>query len=285
MNYPVPANNQLNSFLTQVRAIKPLTPEQEYDHAVRYRETGDKEAAHALVVSHLPFVVKMAFQYRHYTIPVQDLIQEGAMGLMKAVQRFDPYKGYRLVSFAVWWIKAYIKNFILRSWNMVKLGTTQAQRKLFFRVREIGEHPDEESRQAHIEELAAELNVKADDVIEMEARVKAREWSLNQVMGDDKDVTGLDLLEDETPNQERLLIEKETETALSKSATKALAKLDPRERFIVTKRYMEDTPWTLQALGDHYGTSRERIRQIEKRALNKLRSEFSPELLESPSPA
>ncbi|MBI5571318.1 MAG: RNA polymerase factor sigma-32 [Desulfomonile tiedjei] len=285
MNYPVPANNQLNSFLTQVRAIKPLTPEQEYDYAVRYRETGDKEAAHALVVSHLPFVVKMAFQYRHYTIPVQDLIQEGAIGLMKAVQRFDPYKGYRLVSFAVWWIKAYIKNFILRSWNMVKLGTTQAQRKLFFRVREIGEHPDEESRQAHIDELAAELNVKPDDVIEMEARVKAREWSLNQVMGDDKDVTGLDLLEDETPNQERLLIEKETETELSKSATKALAKLDSRERFIVTKRYMEDTPWTLQALGDHYGTSRERIRQIEKRALNKLRSEFSPELLGSPSPA
>jgi RNA polymerase sigma-32 factor len=285
MNYPVPANNQLGSFLAQVRAIKPLTPEQEHDYAVRYRETGDKEAAHALVVSHLPFVVKMAFQYRYYMIPVQDLIQEGAVGLMKAVQRFDPYKGYRLVSFAVWWIKAYIKNFILRSWNIVKLGTTQAQRKLFFRVREIGDHPDEESRQAHIDELAAELHVKADDVIEMEARVKAREWSLNQVMGDDKGVTGLDLLEDESPDQERLLIEKETEAELSGSTRKALAKLDQRERFIVTKRYMDDTPWTLQELGDHYGTSRERIRQIEKRALNKLRSEFSPELLESPSPA
>ncbi len=118
--------------------------EREFELAVKYHETGEVEAAQEMVVSHLPFVVKVAFQYRHYMIPVQDLIQEGTIGLMKAVKRFDPYRGYRLVSFAVWWIKAYIKNFILKNWNLVKLGTTQAQRKLFFRIGDAGEHSDEE---------------------------------------------------------------------------------------------------------------------------------------------
>src|SRR4030042_2955904 len=125
MNYPV-VSNQIDHFLNQVRSIKPLTAEREHELAVRFKVSGEIEAAHELVVSHLPFVVKVAFQYRHYKIPVQDLIQEGTIGLMKAVKRFDPYKGFRLVSFAVWWIKAYIKTFILRSSNLVKLGTTQA---------------------------------------------------------------------------------------------------------------------------------------------------------------
>ncbi len=157
MNYPV-AINQIDQFLAQVRTIKPLSAEREFALAVKYKESGDVEAAHELVVSHLPFVVKIAFQYRHYMLPVQDLIQEGSIGLMKAVKRFDPFKGYRLVSFAIWWVKAYIKNFILKSWNLVKLGTTQAQRKLFFRIGDIGEHQDAESRSERIEKLAEELN-------------------------------------------------------------------------------------------------------------------------------
>jgi RNA polymerase sigma-32 factor len=284
MTYPVAAN-QMDGFLAQVRSIKPLTLEEEYDYAVKYRENGDVDAAHGLVVSHLPFVVKIAFQYRHYMIPVQDLIQEGSIGLMKAVQRFDPYKGYRLASFAIWWIKAYIKNFILRSWNIVRLGTTQAQRRLFFRMGDIGEHVDEESKLARIDELAAELKVKSDDIIEVEARIKARERSLNQVVGDDKDMTAMDLLQDDSPDQEHLIMELETEQELSESTERALQKLDPRERFIVTKRFMDDAPWTLQKLGDHFGTSRERVRQLEKRALNKLKGEFSPELLEAASAA
>ena len=214
MNYPV-IPNRLDHFLSEVRSIKPLSPEREYELAVRYQEKGDVDAAHELVVSHLPFVVKIAFQYRHYTIPVQDLIQEGTIGLMKAVKRFDPYKGFRLVSFAVWWIKAYIKNYILKTWNLVKLGTTQAQRKLFFRVGDIGEHLDEESRHDRIKELAEELSVKEDDVIEVEARVKAREWSLNTSLGGDSDLTPLDLLEDDSENQEELLIENERESQLS----------------------------------------------------------------------
>jgi len=273
MNYPVLAN-QWGTFLNEVRSIKPLTAEREFELAVKYRDTGDIEAAHELVVSHLPFVVKMAFQYRHYMIPVQDLAQEATIGLMRAVQRFDPDKGYRLISFAVWWIKAYIKNFILRSWNLVKLGTTQAQRKLFFRIGDIGEHLNEADREARIEELATELKVKTDDVIEVEARVKAREWSLNEGVGEDKDLAAIDFLEDHSPNQERLLIERESEQDLSEATEKALKKLDPRERFIVSKRFMDDSPWTLQKLGDHFGTSRERVRQLEKRALSKLKQEL-----------
>jgi RNA polymerase sigma-32 factor len=280
MNYPV-VTKQWDQFLTLVRSIKPLTPEKEFELAVKYSETGDVGAAQELVVSHLPFVVKVAFQYRHYMIPVQDLIQEGTIGLMKAVKRFDPHRGFRLVSFAVWWIKAYIKNFILKSWNLVKLGTTQAQRKLFFRIGDIGEHLDEASRNTRIDDLAKELKVKPDDVIEVEARIKAREWSLNEVVGDDKDVTAMDLLPDHAPGSEDLLIERESAAQLSTATDQALKKLDPRERFIVTKRYMDDSPWTLQRLGDHFGTSRERVRQLEKRALKKLRNEFSQLQLEA----
>lgn len=275
MNYPV-GTNQLDTFLSEVRKIKPLTPEREQELAVRFRDKGDTDAAHELVVSHLPFVVKVAFQYRHYMIPVQDLIQEGTIGLMKAVKRFDPDKGFRLVSFAVWWIKAYIKNYILKTWNLVKLGTTQAQRKLFFRIGDIGEHFDEASRNERIHDLAAELKVKEDDVIEMEARVKAREWSLNDPMGEDRDLTGMDFLEDTTANQEEMLVENEREAELSGLTQKALKKLDSRERFIISKRYLEDSSWTLQKLGDHFGTSRERIRQLEKRALGKLKQELLP---------
>jgi RNA polymerase sigma-32 factor len=284
MNYPV-VSIQWDQFLSLVRSIKPLSREREFELAVKYHETGDVEAAQEMVVSHLPFVVKVAFGYRHYMIPMQDLIQEGAIGLMKAVKRFDPYRGFRLVSFAVWWIKAYIKNFIMKNWNLVKLGTTQAQRKLFFRIGDVGEHPDEETRQEHIEDLATELNVKPDDVIEVQARMKAREWSLNEMVGDEKDISGLDLLPADSPDQESQLIERETGQALSAATDNALKKLDERERFIVTKRYMEDSPWTLQKLGDHFGTSRERVRQLEKRALKKLKGEFSPSLLEDALPA
>ncbi len=284
MNYPV-VSARLDTFLSQVRSIKPLTPEREFELAVQYKETGDREAAHELVVSHLPFVVKVAFQYRHYQAPLQDLIQEGTIGLMKAVKRFDPHKGYRLVSFAVWWIKAYIKNFILKTWNLVKLGTTQAQRKLFFRIGAIGEHEDEKRRSAKIKALAEELHVKEDDVIETEARVKARDWSLNEAFGEDKDIHAVDLLEDHSPDQETMLLEHERETALAVATKNALKKLGPRERFIVRKRFMADTPWTLQELGDHFGTSRERMRQVEKRALAKLRAEFPPQVAESLAPA
>ena len=284
MNYTVVSTGR-DQFFSLVRSIKPLSREREFELAVKYHETGDVEAAQEMVVSHLPFVVKVAFGYRHYMIPVQDLIQEGTIGLMKAVKRFDPYRGFRLVSFAVWWIKAYIRNFIMKDWNLVKLGTTQAQRKLFFRIGDVGEHADEETRREHIEDLATELKVKPEDVIEVQARMKARERSLNEMVGDEKDISALDLLPADSPDQESQLIERETEQEFSAATDNALKKLDTRERFIVTKRYMEDSPWTLQKLGDHFGTSRERVRQLEKRALKKLKGEFSPSLLEGALPA
>ncbi|MFH1116419.1 MAG: RNA polymerase factor sigma-32 [Pseudomonadota bacterium] len=277
MYYPVKTTG-FDIFLRQVRQIKPLSPEREYELAVRYRETGDRDAAQELVVSHLPFVVKIAFQYRNYKLPVQDLVQEGTIGLMKAIKRFDPFMGFRLVSFAVWWIKAYMKNFILKSWSLVKLGTTQAQRKLFYRMGDLGEHVDTETHGERVRKLAEELKVKEDDVIAMEARMKAREWSLNESLTDDGGFTGMDLLEDGGPDQETQLIEKQTEEAVSGFTTKALKKLDSRERFIISKRFLEeDPPWTLQKLGDHFGTSRERVRQLERRALGKLRKELEPQ--------
>jgi RNA polymerase sigma-32 factor len=284
MNYPVVAS-RFDQFLSEVRKIKPLPAEREFDLAVRYRETGDRDAAHELVVSHLPFVVKMAYQHRHYMLPMQDLVQEGTVGLMKALQRFDPYRGYRLVSFAVFWIKAHIKNFVIRSWNLVKLGTTQAQRRLFSHVGRIGEHPDEESKSRRVKDLAEELGVKEDDVIEMEARMKARDWSLDQTIGEESPVAAVELLADQSPNQESLLIEKERESALGGMASKALAVLDPRERFIITKRFIEETPWTLQKLGDHFGTTRERMRQLEGRALNKMRKALTGQSAEALLPA
>jgi RNA polymerase sigma-32 factor len=275
MNYPI-VSTGFDNFLSQVRKIQSLSSEREYELAVKYKESGDRDAAHELVVSHLPLVVRVAFRYRHYRLPVQDLVQEGTIGLMKALKRFDPYRGYRFASFAIWWVKAYVKNFIVKSWNLVKLGTTQAQRKLFFRMGDIGEHLDDESRDERIEELARTLKVKTDEVIEMEARVKARERSLNVGLGDNKDFEAIETLEDPSPDQEELLIQKETQAALPDLTKKALKKLDPRERFIVTKRFMDDSPWTLQKLGDHFGTTRERVRQLEQRALRKLRKELEP---------
>lgn len=284
MNYPV-AKNGFDHFLAEVRKIKPLSPEREYELAVRYQETKDRDAAHELIVSHLPFVVKVAFQYRHYMLPMADLVQEGTIGLMKALKRFDPYRGYRLVSFAVWWIKAYIKNYIIKSWNLVKLGTTQAQRKLFYRMGGIGAHADADSKNNRIRELAEELDVKEDEVIEMEARMKARELSLDQVLGDGDSLTGMDLLEDSSPNQEAELIEQQTKATMSGLTGNAIKKLDPRERFIIGKRYLDDSPWTLQKLGDHFGTTRERVRQLEQRALKKLKKELEPHVAEGLLPA
>ena len=280
MNYPI-AINQLDQFLTQVRSIKPLSADREFELAVKFKESGDVEAAHELVVSHLPFVVKIAFKYRHYMLPVQDLIQEGSIGLMKAVKRFDPYKGFRLVSFAVWWVKAYIKNFILKSWNLVKLGTTQAQRKLFFRIGDIGQQKDEKSRCERIDKLAEELNVTSDDVIEVEARVKARDWTLDEPLGEDRHFTAMEMLEDKSDDQETRMMSLESDRDLCEATDKALRRLDERERFIVEKRFMDDSPWTLQRLGEHFGTSRERMRQIEKRALGKLRRELSSSFSEA----
>ncbi|MFH0824509.1 MAG: RNA polymerase factor sigma-32 [Pseudomonadota bacterium] len=284
MNYPV-LSNGFGNFLNEVKKIKILTPEREFELAVRYKTDGDIQAAQELTISHLPFVVKIAFQYRHYMLPVQDLVQEGAMGLMKAIKRFDPYLGYRLASFAVWWIKAYIKNFIIRSWNLVKLGTTTAQRKLFYRIGDIGEHGDDESRQDRIKNLAEELNVKEDEVIEVEARMRARDYSLDEVFGEEDGLSPVNLIEDQSSNQEQMLMERESESLLTKALRDAMKKLNERENLIIRKRYLGDTQWTLQEIGNHFGVTRERARQLESRALGKLRAELGPQMVTELLPA
>ncbi len=204
---------------------------------------------------------------------------------MKALKRFDPYKGYRLISFAIWWIKAYMRNLIIKSWSLVKLGTTKAQRKLFYRMGEIGEHLDIESREGRIKELADQLRVKEDDVIEIEARIRAREWSLNEMVGGENGQEAIEFLKDTSPDQEELMIQKEAEASLPEITQQAMGKLDPRERFIIDKRFLDESPWTLQKLGDHFGTTRERIRQLEQRALRKLRRELESLGAESLLPA
>jgi RNA polymerase sigma-32 factor len=169
----------------------------------------------------------------------------------------------------------------LKSWNLVKLGTTQAQRKLFFRIGDIGQQKDEKSRSERIDKLAEELNVTSDDVIEVEARVKARDWSLDEPLGEDKHFTAMEMLEDKSDDQETRMMSLESDRDLCEATDKALRRLDERERFIVEKRFMDDSPWTLQRLGEHFGTSRERMRQIEKRALGKLRRELSSSFSEA----
>ena len=273
MNYPVIAN-QLEGFLSQIRSIKPLTAEEEFENAVRYRESDDLDAAHALVVSHLPFVVKIAFQYRHYMIPVQDLIQEGCIGLMKAVKRFDPHKGYRLVSFAVWWIKAYIQNHIIKSWSMVKMGTTQAQRKLFYRIGDLPDAVDTQDHMDNVTQLADRIKVSEEEVFDMWSRLKCRDLSLDDTLGEYSRDTFADTLRDESMNQEHMITEIQDQINLQDWATQALDTLNPRERYIIQKRIMSEEPETLKDLGEHFGVTRERARQIERAALQKLKGNY-----------
>lgn len=275
MNYPA-LGDDFTRFLGEVRRIKPLTREQEYELAVRYYETGDPETAHELVVRHLPFVVRIALHYRNYRVPMLDLVQEGIIGLMKALKRFDPYKGFRLATFAVWWIKAHIQNFIIKYWSLVKLGTTQAQRRLFHHLGRFYDQCDQIPREERLKELADELGVSEEDVIEMDARLKSKELSLDAPMSDDGELILMDRVEDPSPNQEELLEMRGANSALSHSVSDAIMKLDNREQFIINKRYFEDSPWSLSRVGKHFGITRERVRQLEQRALKKLGKELQP---------
>jgi len=261
---------QMNQYLAEIARTRVLSREEEVELARDYRDRGDTRAAHALVTANLRFVVRVAWGYRAYGLPVADLVQEGNLGLMKAVQKFDPDLGIRLISYAVWWIRAYIQNYILRSWSLVKLGTTQAQRKLFFSLararREVergGGDVDTAQR------VAQQLRVQPEDVRDMEQRMDARDLSLDAPLGD----TGsshLDFLPGALAAQDDALSDAEESRAAALRVTDALARLDPRERFIVEQRLMRERPATLKDLGDHFGFSRERARQLEIRARQKL---------------
>lgn len=265
-----------SAYLAEINRLPLLSAEEEFRLAVRYHEEGDVEAAHKLVTSNLRFVVKVAYEYSSYGIRMADLVQEGNIGLMQAVKKFDPYKGYRLISYAVWWIRATIQNFILKSWSLVKIGTTQAQRKLFYKLRQtkralarfLPESDTLTDDSCHT--LAKTLDVRDDEVAQMDARLKARDASLDQPLTADGDTTHLDCLTS-LDNQEELLVNKEEAELVHGQVSKALTCLNEKERYIVEKRLMTDEPLTLQEIGDRYHISRERARQLEERAKQKIR--------------
>jgi RNA polymerase sigma-32 factor len=230
------------------------------------------------VTSNLRFVVKVAYEYRSYGIKMSDLIQEGNIGLMKAVQKFDPDKGIRLISYAVWWIRAYIQNYILKSWSLVKLGTTQAQRKLFFSLartrRELEKFHEGDATATNADEIAKRLHVKPSEVREMEQRMGGRDLSLDAPMGEDGGNSHVDFVASSAAPQDDEFADKEEAGLINHRVQLALMRLDPRERFIIEQRVMNERPMTLKELGEHFGFSRERARQLEIRAKDKLKNEL-----------
>ena len=265
------------SYLREINQFPLLTPEEEFKLAARYRKYNDREAAEKLVTSNLRFVVKVAFEYKTYGIKLLDLIQEGNIGLMMAVKKFNPYKGYRFISYAVWWIRAYIQNFIIKSWSLVKIGTTQAQKKLFYKIGKVRKalEADGES-EAKYEHLASDLDVTKDDIVEMEQRMSARDFSLDSPLDDDHELTHLDLLQESSLNQEESLALEEEKKIREREVLSAMKHLNQKEEYVIKNRIMSDSSLTLREIGNHLKLSRERVRQIESEALKKLRKEMSP---------
>lgn len=266
--------DELRPYLADLDGYPVLSREEERELAVRFRETGDMEACDKLIMSNLRFVVKVAVRYRNYGARMMDLIQEGNIGLMKAVQRFDPDRGYRLISYAVWWIKAYIQNFIIKTWSLVKIGTTQAQRKLFYRVSELPDPTDEKKYKAGVAKIAGGVKVTEDEVIDMAARLKAHDLSLDDYMGDSTRDSFMDALPDHSLDQEDAFFLMEERHNLKMWANGALKRLNVREKLIVEQRILSDEPITLKEIGLQFGVTRERARQIEKAALEKLKGDY-----------
>ena len=261
----------LDLYINEINRFALLTPEEEFKLAVRLKKYNDLEAAEKLIVSNLRFVVKIAHEYRNYGFKLADLIQEGNIGLIHAVKKFDPEKGYRLISYAVWWIRAYIQNYLIKSWSIVKIGTTQAQRKLFFKLSQAKKQLESISKtKPEFAEIASSLGVKGSEVAEMDIRMGSRDVSLNELIGDDGENSHLDFLAFDGENQEVSLIKNEERSLVKQNITAALSGLNEREAYIILNRVMADNPETLQEIGDKYNITRERARQIEKQALKKV---------------
>ncbi|MGH7793132.1 MAG: RNA polymerase sigma factor RpoH [Thermodesulfobacteriota bacterium] len=270
---PAPTTS-LERYLAEISNYPILSREEEYKLATRYKKKGDLEAARKLISSNLRFVVKIANEYKNYGLNVMDVIQEGNIGLMQAVKRFDPTKGYRLISYAVWWIRAYIHNYIIGSWSLVKIGTTQAQRKLFYKLRSTKNKMDiteENLSPEDYKNLADELGVSDEAVIEMNQRMGGKDLSLDAELNTSGEMTHLDFLVDDLSNQEDLITRAEEEEKVKSELETALESLKERERFIIENRILKDKPLTLEELGTKLNLSRERVRQIEGVALQKIR--------------
>ncbi len=266
----------IDSYLMEINRFPLLTREEEYELVVRYREHRDIEAGHQLITSNLRFVVKVAFEYKSYGVKVSDLIQEGNIGLIMALRKFDPYKGYRFISYAVWWIRAYIQNFIMKTWSLVKIGTTQAERKLYYKIGKIGKaFESTQEKEEKFQRVARDLAVAEKDVIEMEERMSSRDLSLNAAFDENHERTGLDLLQQNGCNQEELLAQEEERKFQGQRILHAMKCLNEKEVYVVKNRVMADEPLTLQEIADHFKLSRERVRQIEGEALARLKRELT----------
>ena len=269
----------LQRYLQKINRYPLLGAEEERDLAYRWRDKDDVEAAHKLVTSHLRLVAKIAMGYRGYGLPIAEIISEGNLGLMRAVKRFDPDKGFRLTTYAIWWIKASIQEYVLRSWSLVKIGTTSAQKKLFFNLRrvksEIKAFEEGDLRPEHLHQIADQLDVSEAEVIAMNRRMSGNDMSLNMPLSqNDQGGEWLDWLPDEQENQESALAHKQEYDRRKKLLLAAMAGLNQRERDILTARRLLDAPETLETLSKKYDLSRERIRQIEMRAFEKLKKKI-----------
>jgi RNA polymerase sigma-32 factor len=282
MNGTTSPSSTLDQYLREINRVALLTVEEERRLARQFRDEGNKRAGHRLVEANLRFVVKVAFEYRSYGLRMADLIQEGNIGLMKAVQKFDPDKEIRLISYAVWWIRAYIQNHILKSWSLVKIGTTQAQRKLFFSLARTRHEIERLTPGAGLADegidvnlVAKKLRVRPSDVVEMTQRMEGRDLSLDAPVADGTS-THLEFTPSEGDPQDEELARAEEDALLARQVNEAMSRLDPRERHIVEARIMGEGKETLRDLGHHFGFSRERARQLEIRALEKLRRDLEP---------
>ena len=270
----ISAEGNLSRYLEEIQKFPMLQPIEEYTLARNWREHDDTTAAHKLVTSHLRLVAKIAMGYRGYGLPVAELISEGNIGMMQAVKRFDPERGFRLATYAMWWIRASIQEYILHSWSLVKMGTTAAQKKLFFNLRKLKGQmqaiDDGDLSPENVTAIATRLDVSEKDVISMNGRLSGPDHSLNAPKAIDGDGEWQDWLVDESQNQEQQYADDEELSKRSQLLNKAMEKLDDREKYILSQRKLIDTPLTLEELSKQYNISRERVRQIEVRAFEKL---------------
>jgi RNA polymerase sigma-32 factor len=266
----------LSAYLNRIDQYRLLTPDEERRLAMRWRRFREQDSAERLVTGNLRFVVKIAFEYRTYGVRLLDLIQEGNLGLLVAVDRFDPGRGVRLTTYAVWWIRAYIQEYIRRSWSMVRFGTTRAEQRCFYRLRRERQRLEREGGKADPEKLAAALGVSPTELENIESRITRRDMSLDDAAYVDTEETRGDRIADDRPGPEANFADEEVHHLAHDEIQRALDALDPRERDILHRRYLAAKPATLKEIGAMFGISRERVRQLEARAMAKLRERLEP---------
>lgn len=268
-------------YLREIQKFPLLTQEEELNYAIRFAEHDDKEAGKMLLQSHLRLVVKTAFKFKNYGLPIADLVAEGNLGLIQALKKFEPRKGFRFSTYSIWWIRAFIQDYVLRSWSLVKIGTTIAQKRLFFNLRKIKKRLgiSEEERMlidSALDKISSDLNVSKQEVYEMNSRLSQGDVSLNKKIGNDgEEKESIELIADNSPSPEQISIENQQKTQQKKLFSQAFTILNEREQDIIIKRQLSENSITLEELSQIYKVSRERIRQIEENAIRKLKKEIS----------